>query len=99
MDPGVKFILIILQLFKMCFFFLQNLHWWIIFLHNGDSGDSFVRTITLKIQHWVGFEFKTLTDTQLGAQGCENVYYNLECIDFDKHYKIYQSRFAEVLKF
>ena len=36
MDPGVKFILIILELLKMCFFFLQNLQWRIILLHNGD---------------------------------------------------------------
>ena len=36
MDPGVKFILIILELLKMCFFFLQNLQWRVILLHNGD---------------------------------------------------------------
>lgn len=34
MDPGVKFILIILELLKM-FFFLQNLQWRIILLYNG----------------------------------------------------------------
>lgn len=43
MDPGVKFILIILELLKMCFFFLQNLQWRIILLHNGDPELLYVR--------------------------------------------------------